>query len=132
MMTTPTPAETRPAKRWPFWLFRIAITIAAILMFDQAIFAGQFLSGNYPALLSHRNGSSAAVGAVVACIVTAAIQRRVGKGPLWPLFASIGLFLIAGIQTSLGYQLVLAVHIPLGVTLIMLVTALAVWAWWKK
>jgi len=120
---------TRLRRRWPIWLFRITTTGAAILAFDQAVFAGQFLSGTYPALRLHRDMANYTVAAIAASIITAILWRRAGAGPRWPLPAAVALFALTALQTFLGYRLVLAVHIPLGVTVILLLVALTAAAW---
>jgi hypothetical protein len=123
------PHTTSSRRRWPAWLFRLTITTAAVLAFDQAVFAGQFLSGSYPALHLHRDTATYTVAATAASIVTAILWRLIGGGPRWPLPASIVLLVLTALQTWLGYQLILAVHIPLGVTIIVLLIALTAAAW---
>ncbi|MEU8419498.1 hypothetical protein AB0C15_01295 [Micromonospora sp. NPDC048835] len=131
--TTSTPQQPATSSRrpWPIWPFRLTITTAAVLAFDQAVFAGQFLSGSYEALHLHRDTATATVAAIAASIVTAILWRRAGAGPLWPLPAAIVLFVLTALQTWLGYQLILAAHIPLGVTIIVLLVALTAAAWRK-
>ncbi|MEU0546196.1 hypothetical protein [Micromonospora sp. NPDC005979] len=128
---SPQPQATSSTRRWPIWLFRLTITTATVLAFDQAVFAGQFLSGSYGALHLHRDTATATVAALAASIVTSALWRRAGTGPRWPMPASIVLFVLTALQTWLGYQLILAVHIPLGVTIIVLLIALTAAAWRK-
>ncbi|MFI6235507.1 hypothetical protein ACIBD9_18275 [Micromonospora sp. NPDC050784] len=131
--TTPSgqPQATSSKRRWPIWLFRLTSTIATVLAFDQAVFAGQFLSGSYGALHLHRDTATYTVAAIAASIVTATLWRLAGAGPRWPLPASIVLLILTALQTWLGYQLILAVHIPLGVTVIVLLLALTAAAWRK-
>jgi hypothetical protein len=127
---SPTSHEAiRPRRQWPIRLFRTAVTASAILAFNQAVFAGQFLSGTYPALRLHRDMANYTVAAIAFSIVTAILWWRAGAGPRWPLAASVALFALTALQTFLGYRLVLAVHIPLGVTVIVLLVALTVAAW---
>jgi hypothetical protein len=115
--------------RWAVWWFRIIITLTAALMYDQAILAGQFLAGTYAALQFHATMANVSNGFVIASLVFAILLRRKGRGPLWPVFATIGLILLAALQTTAGYDHLLALHVPLGVMLIVLVTLVAVWAW---
>jgi hypothetical protein len=126
---SPQPQATSSERRWPIWLFRLTITTAAVLAFDQAVFAGQFLSGSYGALHLHRDTATYTVAAIAASIVTAILWRLAGAGPRWPLVASTVLFILTALQTWLGYQLILAAHIPLGVTVIVLLIALTAAAW---
>jgi hypothetical protein len=51
------------------WPFRVTMTVAAVLLFDQAIFAGRMLSGSFPALHTHReNATYAGIAVLVAAV----------------------------------------------------------------
>ncbi|GIM91938.1 hypothetical protein [Paractinoplanes toevensis] len=119
----------RQRRRWPIRLFRLTTTGAAVLAFNQAVFAGQFLAGTYGALRLHRDMANYVVAATMAGIIAALLWRRAGSGPRWPIPATIALFALTALQTYLGYALNLAAHIPLGVAVIMLLTALTITAW---
>jgi hypothetical protein len=123
---------SKSAPRWPLWLFRIASTIAAIMLFDQAVFAGQFLGGTYDSLAVHRENATYAGIAVLISTVSAVLLRWRGRGPWWPILASIGVFGLIAVQIVLGFAQVIPLHVPLGVALIMLATALAVWTWLRR
>jgi len=86
---------------------------------------GRLLAGHYTLLAFHKqNATFTAVTAVVMTVV--AVLRR---GPLWPVFISAGLVATLGVQIALGYSRILAIHIPLGVSIITAIVLLAVWAW---
>lgn len=132
MATSATPDSSqlrRPALRWSRWLFRITSTIAAIMLFDQAVFAGQFLGGSYDSLSVHRENASYAGISVLVSTVAAIVLRWPGRGPWWPIVACVGIFGLIGLQIVLGFARALTFHVPLGVLIIMLATVLAVWAW---
>jgi hypothetical protein len=119
----------RPRTPWIYWPFRLAVTAATVLLVDQSIYAGQFLSGTFSALHTHRENATAAGITVLVAALAAVPIRWPGRGPLWPLPASLGLFgLIAG-QIVLGFLRLLTIHIPLGVAIIVLAVLLTVWAW---
>jgi hypothetical protein len=124
-----TAVEATPAPRWPRWVFRIASTVAAIMLFDQAIFAGQFLSGSYNSLHVHRENATYAGISVLVAAVAAVLLRRPGRGPWWPALACLGIFGLIALQIVLGFARAIRLHVPLGVAIIMLATALAIWAW---
>jgi hypothetical protein len=130
-MTTSTIPERLPL-RWPRWVFRVTSTIAAIMLFDQAIFAGQFLGGSYDSLHVHRENATYAGIAVIVALVSAILLRWPGRGPWWPILACLGIFGLIGLQIFLGFARVLAIHVPLGVTIILLAAALAVWGWRRR
>jgi hypothetical protein len=128
-------AEQRSAERlelppgWVRWPFRVVMSVAGVLLFDQAVFAGQFLSGTFGALHTHRENAKFAGITVVLAAVAAVPMRWPGRGPLWPVFACLGLFGLIGLQIALGHARVLAIHIPLGVSIILLAGGLVYWAW---
>jgi hypothetical protein len=135
-VTTPTAmnseAATAPPLRWPRWLFRITSTVAAIMLFDQAIFAGQFLGGTYDSLHVHRENATYAGISVLISAVAAVLVRWPGKGPWWPILACVGIFGLIALQIILGFARAITLHVPLGVATIMVAVALAVWAWKRR
>lgn len=129
-MTTTSEAPTgAPAPRWPRWLFRVASAIAAVLLFDQAIYAGQFLDGTYGSLHVHRENATNAGISVLVLLVAAVLLRWPGRGPWWPIAACVGIFGLIGLQIALGFARAISLHVPLGVAIIVLTVALAVSAW---
>jgi hypothetical protein len=125
-MTAPSKADP---PRWAYLPFRIAITVAALLLFDQAVFAGQFLTGAFGALQTHRDNATYSGIAVVVAAGCAVLVRRPGRGPIWPVFACLGLFALVALQITLGFARALAVHIPLGVAIVVLAALLVIRAW---
>ncbi|MBU2667296.1 hypothetical protein KOI35_27675 [Actinoplanes bogorensis] len=114
---------------WTPWPLRITSTAAALLLFDQAVFAGQFLAGTFPVLHTHRVNATYAGITVLATAVAAVPVRWPGRGPIWPLAAGLALFGLVAAQIALGFARVLAVHIPLGVTIILGALLLTGWSW---
>lgn len=123
--------ERKPGPAWPRWVFRVTSTISAIMLFDQAVFAGQFLNGTYNSLSVHRENATYAGISVLVSLVAAILVRWPGRGP-WPFVAYLVLFGLIGLQILLGFEKALAFHVPLGVFIIMVATALAVWAWVRR
>ncbi|MFF5290637.1 hypothetical protein [Paractinoplanes globisporus] len=115
--------------RWTRWPLRITASVAALLLFDQAVYAGQFLAGTFPALHTHRENATFAGIAVLVAGAAAALVRWPGRGPVWPLFAFLGLFGLIAAQIALGFLRILALHIPLGVLIILGGLLLAAWSW---
>src|ERR1700753_1561344 len=96
---------------WTYWPFRVVVTVATVLLIDQPIYAGQFLSGTFSALHTHRENATVAGIAVLAATVAAVPIRWPGRGPLWPLLAGLGLFALIAGQIALGVARLLTVHI---------------------
>jgi len=116
-------------KSWPWAALRICSTVTAVLMFDQAVFAGQFLAGSFGALHTHRENATAAGIAVLVTGVAAVLVRVRGGGPWWPAYACLGLFGLVAAQIAMGFARVLAIHVPLGVAIIALTLLLTGWSW---
>jgi hypothetical protein len=120
-------STTNPA--WPVWLFRAGVTAEAVFALAQALLAGGFLGGHYDLLAAHaENATNTGITAIV-LVACAVLRWKPGGGPAWPIFAGTGLFLAEAGQIVLGYARVLAVHIPLGVGIIVAIALLLVSAW---
>ena len=124
----------RPSKadRWAIRAFRIPITLAAVMLFNQALNAGEFMSGRYEALEFHELGATAAWVVVGLAVVGAAWARFRGCYTWWPVVVTALLFVAIRLQTWAGEERALSVHVPLGVSIIVVVIGLAVWAWREK
>jgi hypothetical protein len=114
---------------WTLWLFRIAVTLTALLTFTQAVLAGGFLAGHFGMLAMHRDNSTIAVIAALVMAVAGVLMWRPGRGPWWPALASLGLLVVEVVQTFMGYSRVLSIHIPLGVLTVAAFPLLLVWVW---
>jgi hypothetical protein len=124
-----TTVQPRTGAGWVYWPFRVVVSAAGVLLFNQAVFAGQFLSGTFGAVHTHRENATAAGIAVLAAALAAVPIRWPGRGPSWPILACLGLFGLIALQMRLGFARVLAVHVPLGVAIIVLAVLLVLWAW---
>ena len=114
---------------WPLWLFRGTSALAAVMLFDQAVFAGQFLAGGYDALHTHRENATYAGICVLVSAAAAVLVRFPGRGPWWPVVANLGIFGLVALQIVLGFARAVTVHVPLGVATILLAVGTAVLAW---
>jgi hypothetical protein len=124
-----TTAQPGKGSGWVYWPFRVMISAAGVLLFNQAVFAGQFLSGTFGAVHTHRENATVAGIVVLAAALAAVPIRWPGRGPSWPIFACLGLFGLIALQMMLGFARVLTVHVPLGVAIIVLAVLLVSWAW---
>lgn len=99
-------------------LFRALAWLIALVYFGQAVLAGQFLSGTYPALRMHQLGATVADVLLFAAIVVAALLRWHAKGWIWPFWAALGLTVVAQAQNAAGAARLIQLHIPLGVAML--------------
>ncbi len=116
-------------KRWLALPFRLIITAEAVLLFGQSVFAGQFLSGTFEALRTHRENANIAAIVMLVAGVAAVPLRWAKRGVLWEPLACLGLFGLIALQIALGEDHVFAIHVPLGVTIIVLAVLFAIYAW---
>ncbi|GAA4978886.1 hypothetical protein GCM10023205_54010 [Yinghuangia aomiensis] len=116
-------------QRWCRLTLRAAVTVHAALALWQTVLAGRFLSGNYDALDLHAANAMAIAGTGLVQLVTAILLWRPGRGPWWPMTASLALVAAEVGEMRLGYARALAIHIPLGTTIVAAVLMLMVWSW---
>ncbi len=125
------PADNRSAKsaRWAVRAFRVPISVAAVVLFNQSLNAGEFMSGRFEFLEFHRFGATAAEIVVLLAVIGAGWARFRGRYPWWLVGVTALLFVAIQVQEWAGEERVLSVHIPLGVSIIVTVILLTVWAW---
>jgi hypothetical protein len=109
-------------------LFRGTTASLGILSVAQATLAGSFLSGHYDVLMMHLMTAMVMVAVAVVQAVIAVFLRRAGAPRSVLLVALLFPLLLAG-QAGLGMGRVLALHVPLGVLLVVGLLRLAAWAW---
>lgn len=110
----------------------MVLGIHAAIAFTQSILAGAYLSGSLTAMEIHGILGSGLTVVVMIQGVAALLFLYPGRGPWWPLVASVILFFVEGMQVGFGYTRALGLHIPLGVAIITVVIAMFVWSLlWK-
>lgn len=125
---TPSDEVGSDPRRWPDGLLRICLSATAVLMFTQSVLAGLFMGGMHWAFAAHRELATVAGIAVMASIVAAILARRLGRAPRWPIAATIGLLAVMSLQAFAGFRSLTALHVPLGVIVILLAVLFAGWS----
>ncbi len=128
-MTSPPDDRSTASARWAVRAFRVLITMAAVVLFNQSLQAGEFMSGRYEFLEFHRLGATVAEVVVLFAAIAAGVARYRHRYPSWPTGVSALLFVAIQIQEWAGEERVLSVHVPLGVSIIMTAVGVTVWAW---
>jgi hypothetical protein len=100
-----------------------------MLLFAQPVLIGGFLQGNYPWLALHQLNAMASAAAALVTACAAVLCWRRGRGPAWPVAASLGVVAAIGGQIALGFARVLIIHVPLGVAIVVASVRLLAWAW---
>lgn len=128
-MTPAQDAQLRRTPAWPRWLLRISLTLAAVLLFAQAVTAGLFMAEIGAAFPVHRELATAAGVAYLLGIVAALLCARLRRDARWPIAGAIGMLAVMSLQAFAGFRSLTALHVPLGVVTIVLAAAFAGWVW---
>lgn len=131
--TVTAPAATeRPAGRvpgWVAWSFRVLTLLTAGLVLLQPVWAGLFVTGDVRMLGMHSAGHVFISLTLILQIVAAVLVWRPGRGPSWPIWTTVGMFLLVGLQAGFGYARIIALHIPVGVLIFGLALVMLTSAW---
>ncbi|GGY66844.1 hypothetical protein GCM10010363_55130 [Streptomyces omiyaensis] len=100
---------------------RAAVALQALALFFQAGTAGALLVSPQGALL-HDVGSRVMYGASMLYLVAAIVAWRPGGGSPRPVLYASGLLVLASVQVALGIAHLPALHVPLGVVMVVLGT----------
>lgn len=118
-------------KRFTLTILRVVLSLHALAVLTQAVFAGQFLSGVDAQVVFHERLAWVIFALAAAQIVLAVGLLRAGA-PHWFLVASIFILIAEGLQLGTGYGRFLGVHIPLGVFVFGVATWLMLWSFQRK
>lgn len=111
------------------WLLRATLLLHAALALAQPVSAGSYLSGNFDVLATHDSIGVLLVPATVVWGAAAVGHVAANRGAGWPLLLFVPVvFMAEGIQVGMGHQRNLAVHIPLGVLIVLTAVLLAAWS----
>lgn len=109
--------------------FRAIVTAHCTLILVQAALAGRYLSGGFDTISIHGANARLVMLLGVAQAIAAALLWRPGRGPAWPLGASLLICFADVMQIGAGFSRELGLHVPLGVTLFGATIAMTGWAW---
>lgn len=122
------PAAPRRPHR-SLWLLRGVLTVYLLGVLGQPVLAGMFLTGDVDAIGAH-GAVGTALDVMTMLVIGAAVFYVVGgHGRVWILPVTVVLFFAVGLQTGMGYQRELQIHIPLGVAIVTASVILTAWAW---
>ncbi len=98
---------------------RIIAVLHLLVFFLQPVLAGIYLSGDFDAIGLHELNGQIVTLMVAAQLVAAIVYAAGGGGKLWPIWFSLGLALLEETQKGLGYERLVAFHVPFGILLLM-------------
>lgn len=126
--TLPEQAELTPSgPRVTLTVLRIMAVLHALSVLVQPVLAGSYLSGDVDALAVHSINANVASGFGVFQLIAAIVFVWKGRGRQWAIWTSLGIALAEEVQIGLGFEGLLAAHIPLGVSIVSLQILLTVW-----
>jgi Na+/proline symporter len=101
------------------WVLRLLMAVHVLIALAQAVFAGTFLDGDSSALRMHQlTGTSVIVAISVLQVVVAVLCWRRHQHSAWLALGSAGLFVAEVAQIGLGFTDQLALHVPLGASIL--------------
>jgi hypothetical protein len=118
----------RPTARLPLICARVSSALLVLLALAQAALAGDFLGGQYDALMLHAIGARATTITSAIQIVILVWMWRTG-GPRATLPAGVVQTLLLVAEFAAGELRMAAVHIPLGVLLTVGIVQLTTMIW---
>ena len=122
------PPRRRATPRKTRWLLVAVLFVHTVAVVAQPLLAGRYLSGDVDAMGAHSLNGTMLPGLSTLQIAAAALFWRPGRGPFWPVLASVALLLAEGVQIGMGYSRTLGVHIPLGVAIVTTTVGMFVWS----
>jgi hypothetical protein len=106
--------------RWVAVLHTLALVI-------QPVLAGVYLSGDADAMQLQSVNALVVTGLDVIQLICAIVFTWKGRGRSWPIYTSLGIALAVEVQVGVGFERMMAIHVPLGVSIIALQLLLTVW-----
>ncbi|MCA2310589.1 hypothetical protein [Mycobacterium intracellulare] len=117
-----------PAMRGPLLLARASTPSMVVLALAQATLAGNFLGGQYDALMLHSLGAKAITLTSAVQVAILAWIWRLG-GPRGAFLGGIAQTLLLVAEFAAGELRLTAVHVPLGVLLVVGIVQVATVIW---
>ncbi len=103
--------------------------LTTLSAFTQAVLAGGVVAGRIEMLPLHSNNGLLLTAGTLALLVALVLAWRPGGGPAWVLLVGLAMTSATVVQLGLGFSRSLAVHVPLGTTVIIAQVMLLVWVW---
>jgi hypothetical protein len=108
-------------------VLRVAAVLHSLTFLGQPVFAGGYLMGDVDALAWHDVNAVVVTVLDVIQLVCAVIYFWKGRGRAWPIWASLAIALAVEVQVGMGFERLLVVHLPLGVSLTVAQILITIW-----
>jgi hypothetical protein len=123
--TTPPPPDQGP--RASLQVLRVVAVLHSLAFLAQPVFAGGYLMGDVDSLTQHRLNAGIVTALDLAQLICAMVYFWGGRGRAWPIWTSLAVALAVEVQVGMGFERVLVVHLPLGVSLTVGQILITVW-----
>lgn len=110
-------------------LLRVVVLVSALLLLTQPVLAGRSLDGSGAALRLHMTVAVVFLGVAIVQDVVAIVWWRATEGAGWVPIVAVASHLLGLLQMELGHARTFALHLPVGIALVLLAAALVVGAW---
>jgi uncharacterized membrane protein YgdD (TMEM256/DUF423 family) len=98
--------------------FRISVVLHAVLIAGQVLSSGFLFAGSRAALMAHERGAQINQTVCLVVLALALVLRKRGQVSRPVVIVAAVLFFGEALQTALGYNHLLAIHVPLGVAIV--------------
>jgi hypothetical protein len=127
---TTTTDPTGPRRTLTF--LRVTVTLSTVCVCAQPVLAGGYLAGTFDFLDYHSINANAIGTLLLVQVLAAVLYRKPGGGSGAPLMLTTVELATVVVQIGMGYSRALAVHIPLGVFVVLLALHVCVWVYRPK
>lgn len=127
-MADATAAPPAPARTGAVALFRVVLWAHALLVVVQPVAAGAMLQASTVGRAVHGGVAGVLLLVAMVQIPVAVLAWRPGRWPPWPAAVSVLLFAVETTQHTLGFAGELAIHVPLGIAIVVTVVGMALWS----
>lgn len=111
---------------------RVTGTVGTVCICAQPVLAGGYLAGTFDFLDYHATNASIIGVVLLVQVLAAVLYRWPGGGSGVPLLLTTVELAAVVVQIGMGYSRSLAVHIPLGVFIVLLALHVCVWVYRPK
>jgi hypothetical protein len=126
-LATPPPPPAAQGPRATLQVLRVVAVLHALAFLGQPVFAGGYLMGDVDALALHTANAFVVTALDVVQLVCAIVFFWKGRGRAWPIWASLAIAVAVEVQVGMGFERLLVVHLPLGVSLVVGQILVTVW-----
>ena len=109
------------------WLLRVVALLHVCAAILQPVAAGAYLGGEFDALALHDANAVMVYSLGLTLIPVTLVYWVFGRGRGWTVLAAGAFFFFETVQTGVGYERMLGIHIPLGVAIVVTSVLFAIW-----